>query len=360
MRAATTRGGGALDVDVALRRGELDLHLSLTVPPGEVVAVVGPNGAGKSTLLQLVAGLLSPDRGHIRLGADALLDIDARTDLSPAERRVGVVFQDHLLFDHLSVRENVAFGPRSTGTPRREAGAIADRWLDRVGLREHAGRRPDQLSGGQQQRVALARALATDPACLLLDEPLSALDVDTRSTVRHELRAHLADFAGPVLLVTHEPLEALALADRLVVVEDGRVTQVGDAGAVARHPRSEWVARLVGVNLLAGTAEGGSVALDGGGVLRVPDTDQHGPVLATVHPRTVSLHRQRPSGSPRNVWQGTVADIEVDHDRVRVAVDGTPPLVAEVTAAALADLDLAAGGDIWVSFKAADVTAYPR
>ncbi|MGI8875539.1 MAG: ABC transporter ATP-binding protein [Egibacteraceae bacterium] len=349
-----------LGVDVTMRRGTLDLRVELDVAAGEIVAVVGPNGAGKSTLLHAVAGLLPVAAGRIDLAGRTLEDTTTGLRLATEERDVGVVFQDYLLFDHLSVRENVAFGQRSTGTPRRTARAIADTWLARVGLAEHAATRPDRLSGGQRQRVALVRALAADPACLLLDEPLAALDVDTRSTVRRELRDHLADFAGPVLVVTHEPLEALALADRLVVVEDGQVTQVGDAAAVARHPRSDWIARLVGVNLLTGTASGGAVALDGGGAVRVPDTDQHGEVFVAVHPRSVSLHRDEPTGSPRNVWKAAIEDVEVDQDRVRVAVGGAPSLVAEVTAAALADLDLAAGGDVWISFKAADVTVYPR
>jgi molybdate transport system ATP-binding protein len=349
-----------LELAVTVRRGHLDLQVEVAVGPGEVVAVVGPNGAGKSTLLQAVAGLVPIGAGRIALGGRVLEDPAAGVRLAPEDRGVGLVFQDHLLFDHMGVRDNVAFGPRSRGLSRRAAAAVADRWLDRVGLAGQAADRPSQLSGGQRQRVALARALAVEPACLLLDEPLAALDVETRSAVRRDLRDHLAGFSGPALLVTHEPLEALALADRLVVLEAGRVTQVGDAATVARHPRSAWVARLVGLNLLRGTASGGQVAVEGGGSVTYADDAQEGPVLVTVHPRSISLHRERPAGSPRNVWAGPVEDVEVDHDRVRVAVAGTPPMVAEVTAAALTDLDLLAGGEVWLSFKAADVAVYPR
>ncbi|HUG83199.1 MAG TPA: ABC transporter ATP-binding protein [Euzebya sp.] len=338
--------------------------MATTIAPGEVVAVVGPNGAGKTTLLQLVAGLLDPDRGHVQLGASVLTDTAAGIHRPPAARRMGVVFQDHLLFDHMSVRENVAFGPRSAGAGRRRARAHADTWLDRVGLVEHASTPPAHLSGGQRQRVALARALASDPSCLLLDEPLSALDVQARSSVRRELRRHLADFAGPVLLVTHEPLEALALADRLIVLEGGRVTQSGDAATVARHPRSDWVARLVGTNLLSGHADGEAVAIDGGGTVHAAGPLPDGPLLLTVHPRSISLHRQRPTGSPRNVWQGTLEEMELAGDRVRALVGGHPALVAEVTAAAMAELRLAdlasRGGRVWLSFKAADVDVYIR
>lgn len=349
---------GEMAVDVRHRRGTLDLDATLTVAPGEVVALVGPNGAGKSTLLQVIAGLVKPDHGTITIGAEVLHD--DHIDLPPADRRLGVVFQDYLLFDHMSVGDNVAFGPRSRGAPVRRANQTARKWLDRVGLEGSASARPATLSGGQRQRVALARALASDPRSLLLDEPLSALDADTRGTVRRELRRHLADFEGPVLLVTHEPLEALALADRLVVLEDGKVTQSGSSADVARRPRSDWVARLVGVNLFTGRSSAGGMAVDGGGRIVVGGPVPQGAILATVHPRSISLHRERPAGSPRNVWDGHVQDIEMSGDRVRVQVACTPPLIAEVTAPAMADLGLVDGGRVWISFKASDVQAYPR
>ena len=348
---------GALTVRATATAGDLHLDVDLAVDAGEVVAVVGPNGAGKSTLLRLIAGLHPPATGAVALGDRAFDGPEGHLD--PSARGVGVVFQDLLLFPHMSVAGNVAFGLRARGWSRREAEAEAGRWLDAMGLADRAGDAPRSLSGGQQQRVALARALAGGPGCLLLDEALSALDAETRTEVRALLRRHLADFAGPVLLVTHEPVEALALADRLVVLEDGRITQTGTPAEVARRPRSSWVARLVGINLLHGFAAGGGVAVDGGGEVRAPGLPASGRVLATVHPRAVALHRERPTGSPRNVWQGTVADVEIAGDRVRVAVDGSPSLVAEVTPAALADLDLEAGGDVWVAFKAADVDVYP-
>ena len=249
----TSRGG--LDLDLRLRRGDLDLALALHVAPGEVVALVGPNGSGKSTVAQLVAGLIAPDEGVVRCGGATWAD-GPRVVVDVADRRVGMVFQELRLFDHLSARDNVAFGPRSRGASTGEAAATADRWLDAVGLAGMGGARPGALSGGQRQRVALARALASDPSVLVLDEPLSALDAETRSSVRTELRRHLLAYDGPALLITHEPTEALALADRLVVLEGGRVSQAGTAAEVAARPATPWVARLLGLNLLTGVADG--------------------------------------------------------------------------------------------------------
>ncbi|MEE8603161.1 ABC transporter ATP-binding protein [Euzebya tangerina] len=366
---------GQLQLAVTLRRGDLDLDIGLQVQPGEVVAIVGPNGAGKSTLLHLIAGLLSPDAGAIQIGARTLVDTARDVQLPPAARDIGVVFQSYRLFTHMSVLDNVVFGPR---TGRRQTRADSRRraleWLDTFGLAEQAGKKPTSLSGGQQQRVAVARALASDPACLLLDEPLAALDAESRADARRVLRTHLAAFDGPVLMVTHEPLEALALADQIVVLEEGRVTQTGSPADVARRPRSEWIAQLVGLNLFRGHRTGSQVDLADGGTIHVPGpntglagrTDREAPrdatgeesVLAAVHPRSVSLHRAEPAGSPRNIWRGHLGQVEFAGDRVRVEVEGTPPIVAEVTAQAVADLDLAGGGAVWVSFKASEVAVY--
>jgi molybdate transport system ATP-binding protein len=212
--------------------------------------------------------------------------------------------------------------------------------------------------------VALARALAPDPGLLLLDEPLSALDTATRAEVRRHLRTHLGAFAGPVVVVTHDAVDALTLTDRLVVLDGGRVVQEGTAAEVARRPRSAWVADLVGLALLPGRAgPGGSVVLDGGAVLAAAPDPAPRPgdaVYAAIRPRAVALHRHRPDGSPRNVWEATVADVEVVADRVRVAVAGPVPVTAEITPAALADLALVPGDGVWVAVKATEVDVYPR
>jgi molybdate transport system ATP-binding protein len=348
----------SLDASIRLSLGPLDLDMAITVEQGEVVALLGPNGAGKTTLLRAVAGLVPFHAGHVRLDGKVLEDTATR-DYIPTERRpIGFVFQDYLLFPHLSVLENVAFGLRSRGASRADATQKAMQWLDRVGLKSYAGSKPAELSGGQRQRVALARALAPDPRLLLLDEPLAALDVTTRAEVRRDLKRHLESFEGIRLLVTHDPLEAVALADRLIVMEKGHLVQTGTASEVTERPRSQYVADLVGVNLLRGEADHGSVKLASGQVVAAAGADL-GEVFAVVHPRAIAIHRTHPEGSPRNVWPGRATSIELLDNRVRVRIDGEVPLVAEVTPAALRDLNLVEGGDVWLSFKSTDVGVYP-
>ncbi len=347
-----------LSAQVAVRLGTLDLDVTIEAASGEIVAVLGPNGAGKTTFLRAVAGLVRLDAGRVALD-DAVLDDVARGISLPPERRpIGVVFQDYLLFPHLSAVDNVAFGLRARGASARDARARAKEWLDRMGLGEHADARPRALSGGQAQRVALARALAISPRLLLLDEPLAALDASARSEVRRDLKRHLASFAGVRIVITHDPLEAMALADRLVIVEHGRMVQTGTPGEVTRRPRSRYVADLVGVNLLRGTAAGGHIALPRGAFLQSADSVD-GEVFATIHPRAVALHRNHPEGSPRNVWRGRASTLDFQGDRVRVGVEGEMPIVAEVTAAAVRDLGLAEGGEVWVSVKATEILVYP-
>ena len=346
-----------LHADLRVSRGGFRLGAELVVEPGEVVAVLGPNGAGKSTALRALAGLLPLTGGHIRLGGEVW---DAPPGVfRPAERRpIGVVFQDYLLFAHMSALENVAFGLRARGVGRAVAREAAARWLERVGLAAWAKARPRTLSGGQAQRVALARALATGPELLLLDEPLAALDAATRLHVRAELGRHLHDYPGHTLLVTHDPLDAMVLADRLVVLEHGEVVQQGPPVEVARRPRTDYVADLVGLNLYRGTARGTSVALDGGGAFTVaaPTT---GPVHVVFPPTAVSLHPDHPTGSPRNAWRVTVAGVEQHAHTTRVRLDGVPSVLADVTTATVAELRLAPGIELWAAVKATEVQAYP-
>jgi len=332
--------------------------MAVTVEEGEVVALLGPNGAGKTTLLRALAGLVPFRSGFVRLDGKVLEDPAQRLYVPTERRPIGFVFQDYLLFPHLTVLENVAFGLRSRAVPRQVAAERATRWLERVGLQGYAGARPAELSGGQRQRVALARALAPDPRLLLLDEPLAALDATTRADVRRDLKRHLESFQGIRLVVTHDPLEAVALADRLIVMEQGHLVQTGTAVEVTEHPRSQYVADLVGVNLLRGKADQGSVRLSGGQVLAAAGAER-GDVFVVVHPRAVAIHRTHPEGSPRNVWSGRASSIELMGNRVRVRIDGEVPLVAEVTPAALRDLNLVEGGEVWLSFKATDVGVYP-
>ena len=257
--------------------------------------------------------------------------------------------------------ENVAFAPRARGLGRAAARSAARSWLDRLGLDDLAGRKPAELSGGQAQRVALARALAGEPALLLLDEPLAALDAQTRLDVQSELRRHLADFAGPCLLVTHDPLEALMLADRLLVLEGGQIVQDGTPGQVARQPATEYVAKLVGLNLYAGHADGPAVTLNAGGSFTVSGHGQHGDVLVAIRPSAVVVGSEPPRGtSARNVWPAMVTGLTMLADRVRLDLHGEPSALADVTPAAVTELSLRPGRQVWLSVKATDLEVYAR
>ena len=348
-----------LVVEGQVHRGTFALDVAFEVAPGEVLAVLGPNGAGKTTLLRTLAGLTALTRGAITL-AGRVLDDGTRLLEPPATRRVGLVFQSYRLFPHLDVRDNVAFAVRARGVPRKAARAAAQPWLDRLDLAELAGRRPGELSGGQAQRVALARALAAAPDLLLLDEPLAALDARTRLQVRSSLRRHLADFVGPVLVVTHDPVEAMVMADRLLVLEGGRVVQQGTPVAVARRPATDYVARLVGLNLYSGKGDGqGGVALADGGRFAVSAAST-GDLMVAMRPSSVALHVREPVGSSaRNVWTGVVDGLEPIGDRVRVHVTGSPPALVDVTAAAVAELALRPGAGVWLSVKATELEVYP-
>src|SRR5664280_488714 len=263
--------GQALVMAGSVERGSFRLEADLRADPGEVLGILGPNGAGKTTLLRALSGLGPLTSGSISLG-DLTLDDVATDTFVPAQRRpVGLVFQNYRLFPHLDVRDNVAYAPRVQGSGRRAARAAADTWLQRLDLTALATRRPHEISGGQAQKVALARALAAEPRLLLLDEPLSALDAKTRLDVRAQLRSHIDQFTGPVLIITHDPLEAMIMADRLLVIENGRVVQQGTPAQVARQPATQYVARLVGLNLYTGTLDPATrrVHLDDGGVFTV-------------------------------------------------------------------------------------------
>jgi molybdate transport system ATP-binding protein len=269
------------------------------------------------------------------------------------------VFQDYLLFPNLTALDNVAFGLRARGVPARQAKAAAAAWLERVGLSDHANHRPAALSGGQAQRVAIARAMAIEPRVLLLDEPLAALDAATRADVRRDLRRHLDSFDGVRLLITHDPVDAYTLADRVVIIEAGRVVQHGTLAQITAQPRSRYVADLVGINLLTCTGRDGILTSNSGGQI-IPAEPVSGDAFVAINPRAVALYRAAPSGSPRNVWACTVASIDRHADRVRVRLDGEVTLVAEITQAALDTLILRPGDTIWASVKATEIATYLR
>jgi molybdate transport system ATP-binding protein len=337
--------------------GDMHLECSLAVEANMTVAVLGPNGAGKTTLLRAIAGLIPIDEGRIDVAGTIFEDTASGVWMTPEARGVGFVFQDHGLFPHLSVLDNVAFGLRARGVDRRTANAKASEWLERVELGGYASNRPSALSGGQSQRAALARVLVTEPRVLLLDEPLAAVDASGRLELRRALREHLSTFAGVRVLVTHDPLEAASLAERVVVLESGRVTQEGQFADVTARPRSSWVARMAGLNLLHGTVSSGTLTLNDGSTLAVA-SDAAGPALATIQPRAVALYRHPPEGSPRNVLRCRVAGVDPEGDRWRIRLDGPVPLVAEVTPAAASELRLADGGDVFAVVKATEVDVY--
>ncbi|WP_320779928.1 ABC transporter ATP-binding protein [Streptomyces sp. CRN 30] len=348
-----------LDAHLVVDRGTFRLDVALTAAPGDVVALLGPNGAGKTTALRALAGLVPLTDGRLRLDG-------AELDRTPPESRpVGVVFQDYLLFPHLTALDNVAFGPRCRGAGKAAARARAAGWLERMGLADHAGAKPRRLSGGQAQRVALARALATHPRLLLLDEPLAALDARTRLDVRAQLRRHLAEFEAVAVLVTHDPLDAMVLADHLVVIEHGRVVQEGTPGDVARHPRTDYIAHLVGLNLYQGRADGHTVHVDGSGTdgpgpVITTTEDLTGPVFVAFPPGAVTLHRERPTASSaRNLWQCEVTGLETHNDQIRADLTGRLRLTADLTTVAAAELDLHPGATVWATVKAAQTHAYP-
>lgn len=350
----------SLSARIAVRLDRLEVCVDLEVAAGEVLALLGPNGAGKTTVLRTLAGLQRLDGGRILLGDRVFDDPATESFVPPEDRPVGVVFQEYLLFPHLDVLDNVAFGPRARGAHKQTARATAQQWIDRVGVGDLASAKPASLSGGQAQRIALARALATEPRLLLLDEPLAALDAATRATVRRDLHRHLADFDGATVLVSHDPLDALALADRVVILENGAVTQAGTIAEVTTRPRTPYVADLIGVNLLRGRADGHEVALeDGGPGVTVADPAE-GPTLLLIRPQAISLHRDRPETSARNQWRCDITGFDLMGDHVRVRLTGDIDLVADVTPAAVAELELTEGRTVWVSVKATEITTYPE
>ena len=331
-----------------------DVEVDLTVADGETLALLGPNGSGKSTVLGAAAGLIRPDTGTVRLGRCTLSDHDARTWVPPHARSIALLAQEARLFPHLNALDNVAFGPRSQGQPKRTAHDAAAEWLEKVGMTAYARRRPHQLSGGQAQKVAIARALASEPAVLLIDEPLSALDVEVAPDVRDLLRR--VTHGRTTILVTHDVLDAALLADRVAVMHAGRVVEHGETARVLSRPTSDFGARFAGLNLVRGTADHGSLRMPDGRLLHgIAESDlgeEAGPIAAVVAPSAVSVHLEAPHGSPRNSLTATVVDLEPHGPVVRVRTD---LLSADITPAAVAELRLARGDRVVLAVKATEV-----
>jgi len=347
-----------LDAAVVVRRGTRVIDVDIHVADGETVALLGRNGAGKTTVIEALAGIAPLASGSIELDGEAI------HERPPELRSIGVAFQDALLFPRMNVRENIAFPLRARKVPAAAARARADELLATLAPSVDGNADPSRLSGGERQRVALARALAPDPRVLLLDEPLAAVDAAGKPELRALLRRTLAAFDGPRILVTHDPVEAMTLADRLVLIEDGRVTQTGTPAEVRNRPATRYAAELVGTNLFVGTL----VAADpGAGTLRTPEGDitvvwpERSPrgeiadVRATLAPAEIAVHAERPEGSARNIFNGVVEEVAESGGRARIRLQTAPPLVAEVTTGSIERLGIGAGTRIWASFKAVEV-----
>ena len=360
---------GSLRLTATVNERGVDVDLS--VAAGEVVAVLGANGAGKSTLLSLISGLIRPDAGRITLDEQVLVDTRSGSWVPPHRRRIALLAQEALLFPHLSVAANVAFGPRSRGVRRVQATAAALQWLSAVDATEFADRRPAELSGGQAQRVAIARALAADPALLLLDEPMAALDVAVAPALRQLLRTVLRKTRRTAILVTHDLIDALSLADRVVVMEAGRIVEDGQARTVLSQPRSAFAARIAGIDLVAGIAEEHGLVAPGGariqGILD-PACVRGDDAVAVFSPAAVAVHVNPPTGSPRNHLAVTISELEPRGELIRVHAaatvadgpgNGSGGLVADITAAAAADLELVPGKRVHFAVKATEVMIYP-
>lgn len=347
-----------LSVDVKRSVGLVHLDAAFTMDAGETVAIVGPNGAGKTSLLRTIAGLSAADEGRITWNGADWDDVSSGVFVPPEQRPVSYVFQDHALIPHLKVLDNVAFGIRARGGRRKDAREQAIAALSTVGSLEFADRMPSELSGGESQTVAIARALATNPELMLFDEPFAALDAGARVQARR-LFASTRNDSMARILVTHDAVDALTLADRIIAFESGSIVQVGTPSELLATPRSHFVAEILGFNPLSGELQGDQLSM---GEMRLtvgaheaPDGD----VTAIIRPRSVSLHRVRPEGSPRNVWSTSIDAVDRTSDRVRVQLGAPLQIAVEVTPAGFEALATDIGEELWASVKASEIAVHP-
>lgn len=350
---------------MSARLRQRDVEFDVSLADGEVLAVLGPNGAGKSTLLLMIAGLLQPDAGRIELGGAVLTDTDAGTFVPAHARGVAMLSQQAMLFPHLSVAANVGYAPRCRGLSRRAARAAARHWLEAVGAADLAERKPAELSGGQAQRVALARALAAEPRLLLLDEPMAALDVTAAPAMRRLLRDVLRGTGRTAIIVTHDLLDALAIANSVIVVDRGRIAECGPVREVLTTPRSEFAATIAGVNLVPGTITASGILRTswGADLSGISELQVGTPAVALFRPAAVAVHLSAPHASPRNVIAVTITELDIHGTTVRVRGvdprDDRTVLAADITAAAAADLDLQPGRGVYFVVKTQEVQLHP-
>jgi molybdate transport system ATP-binding protein len=331
------------------------------VDRGRTLALVGESGAGKSTILRCIAGLHKPERGRITCDGTTWFDSERRVFEQPHRRSVAVTFPNGALFGAMTVIENAAFGLRASGRSARESTGRALEALDVTGVAHLAERRAHTLSSGEAQRVALARAIALRPAALLLDEPLSSVDVRARPALRLALIAAIKDSSSATVLVTHDPADAMLLSDRLAVVEGGVVVQRGTSAELRRAPATPYVAAFAGVNLFSGIARAES---DGTSIVRLagqPDGDGlvvmgvwSGPVAVVVEPDAVTISRDQSPTSARNRFTGPVESMVPDGGVVRVSIASEPPVIARITARSATALGLEPGAIVHATFKAGE------
>ncbi len=350
-----------LQVDVQAAIGRFALACDLRVEAGHAVALVGASGAGKTSALRAIAGLVRPQRGSILYGKECWSDSERHIFVPPQGRSCGFVFAEYALFGHLTAFENVAFGMRACGTARSFARTRARELMERFGVLPLAGRAAASLSSGEMQRVAIARALATSPAVLLLDEPLSAIDVERRPPVREALLRHIVDSGTATVVVTHDPVEAMLFADQLIVLERGAVVQRGSASELRERPRSSYVAAFSGVNLYQGTAHpeagGVSIVQINGTPLTILGS-WTGHVAVVIDPDSIVLSKARPDSSARNCLIGPVIHAFPDGSAVRVSIASSPPIVARITSQSAADLEIKPGADVVATFKASEMRVH--
>ncbi len=353
-----------LSVQVKKRLREFPLEIAFDARPGETLVIIGPSGCGKTTSLNVIAGIVDPDEGRISLSDRVLVDTSTGISVPTEKRSIGYVFQDFALFPHMTVADNVGYGLSARRRPKREIAAKIEEVLGLLGISHLKTRRPPALSGGERQRVALARAIACDAEILLLDEPLGSLDAQTRNHVRGELQRMLRLIGRIAIMVTHDYIDALTFGDRICVLDKGRVLQAGTREELLRHPKSRFVAELTGVNFFEGTISASShdglteVWVGDNRLYAACDERDMGGILLAFFPSEVTISRQPPVSSARNVFRSQVKEIVHMGDKVRVSLNGSLPMCAEISAQALNELGVAAGDEVYASLKATAIKTY--
>ena len=343
----TTKNNYLLDARVILNRDSLTLDVELQLQHGEVIAVLGPNGAGKTSLLHALLGWLELESGWIMVDGEVIDSPDTDSYVPPQHRPFGMVFQDGLLFPHMSVEKNILFGAGKDFNLKPLAESLQ--------ANELLAKFPSELSAGERQRAAIARSLAARPKVLFLDEPFSALDIQGKRRGRSLLKEALAIGVSGCLMVTHDLVDAFTLADRVMIIEGGKLTQFDVPDRIRSRPGSEWIADLVGWNYYEGIGEGSVVTLPHGTTIFTAQDDLDGPTSISINPASVSIFKSQPSGSPRNSWLSSIQNIEILDGRARVSLVGEIDICADITTAAANELRQSISSEVWVSVKATEV-----